>query len=96
MSDSKLIHETRIGIGLHTGKVVMGNIGNEIRKQFSISGTTVIIAARLEELNKKYGTQFLISQELYDCVTNEEHSFEMVDELQLRNIEHKIKVYKVA
>lgn len=96
LSSSKVIHETRIGIGLHTGKVVMGNIGNEMRKQFSISGTTVIIAARLEELNKQYGTQFLVSQEFYDQVDKTKYSFEIIDELKLKNIDHKVKVYKVA
>ena len=96
LGDTKVIQETRIGIGIHTGKVVMGNIGNEIRKQFSISGTTVIIAARLEQLNKEHNSQFLISQEFYDQVDKTQHSFEVLDDLQLKNINRKVKVYKVA
>lgn len=96
LSSSKVIHETRIGIGIHTGKVVMGNIGNEMRKQFSISGTAVIIAARLEQLNKEHGSQFLVSQEFYNQIDKTRYSFEALDELQLRNINQKVKVYKVA
>ncbi len=96
LSASKVIHETRIGIGIHTGKVVMGNIGNEMRKQFSISGTPVIIAARLESLNKQYGTQFLVSKAVYDQVDKTKYSFEFLDELRLKNIDHKVKVYKIA
>ncbi|UII80329.1 adenylate/guanylate cyclase domain-containing protein [Flagellimonas sp. CMM7] len=96
LSSSGAIPETRIGIGLHTGKVVMGNIGNDMRKQFSISGTAVIIAARLEELNKKYGSQFLVSQEFYNELNMDKYAFEMIDQLKLRNIDHEVKVYKVS
>ena len=54
--------ETRIGIGLHYGQVVNGNVGSELRKQYSITGQTVIISSRIEELNKKYGSSLLISK----------------------------------
>src|SRR5262249_17912405 len=69
MSDKGMIPPTTIGIGLHSGMLVAGNIGSEQRKQFSISGTPVIVAARIEQLNKKYGTQFLISGEVYHRIT---------------------------
>jgi len=41
--DRGTIPPTKVGIGVHTGQVVTGNIGNEIRKQYSVSGTAVII-----------------------------------------------------
>lgn len=46
---------------MHCGEIVTGNIGNEIRKQFSLAGKNVIIAARIEQLNKKFNTQFILS-----------------------------------
>ncbi len=88
------IPPTAIGIGGHTGQVVMGNIGNELRKQFSISGTPVIIAARLEQANKEYGTQFLISKEMYQKL--KAHPLESMGEIAVKNIEQPIPVYKVA
>lgn len=61
-----IIPETRIGLGLHTGDVITGNIGNESRKQYSISGSAVIIAFRVEQLNKQFGSELLIT----DAVKN--------------------------
>lgn len=94
LSQDGSIPPTTIGIGGHTGPVVMGNIGNELRKQFSISGTPVIIAARLEQANKEYGTQFLISKEMYEKL--KAHPLESMGKITVKNIEQPIPVYKVA
>ena len=63
-----VIPETRIGLGLHTGDVVTGNIGNESRKQYSISGSAVIIAFRVEQLNKQFGSELLITDSVKDRI----------------------------
>lgn len=55
---------TKVGIGIHAGSVVTGNVGTETRKQFSVTGNTVIIAARIEQLNKQYGSNMIISEEV--------------------------------
>ncbi len=59
------IPETRIGIGLHYDEAITGNIGSSIRKQYSITGRVVIMASRIEQLNKTYNSQLLISEEVY-------------------------------
>ncbi len=60
------IPTTRIGIGLHAGWVVAGNVGTSERMQYSITGNTVITAARLEQLNKHYDSSFIISDAVLD------------------------------
>jgi adenylate cyclase len=60
------IPQTRIGIGINAGMVVTGNVGTENRKQYSITGQPVIIAARLEQLNKKLNSIILVSKEVYN------------------------------
>ncbi|MDD4107559.1 MAG: adenylate/guanylate cyclase domain-containing protein [Prolixibacteraceae bacterium] len=59
------IPETRIGIGLHYGEAVIGNIGSSVRKQYSITGNVVIMASRIEQLNKQLKSQLIISGEVY-------------------------------
>jgi class 3 adenylate cyclase len=60
------IPETKVGIGLHAGYVVAGNVGTRDRKQYSITGKTVILAARLEQLNKEFGSSIVLSRQVYD------------------------------
>ena len=60
------IPPTKVGIGLHAGYVVTGNVGTSDRKQYSITGNPVIIASRLEQLNKTFGSSIVISKDVYD------------------------------
>jgi len=70
-SKSGEIPPTKIGIGLHAGNVVSGNVGTKDRKQFSITGNTVIIASRLEQLNKEFGTTMIISKEVFEHLSED-------------------------
>jgi adenylate cyclase len=90
-----LIPATLIGIGLHSGEMVSGNIGNEHRKQFSISGSPVIVASRIEQLNKKYGTQFLISGEVLQRITPGKRKIAFLGEEPLRGIGKPVELYHV-
>jgi class 3 adenylate cyclase len=90
------IPEIKIGIGLNSGKVVAGNVGNETRKFYSLTGSNVIIAARLEQLNKKYNSQFLISENTFKNVDSSRFNFEDLGEISLKGIGKEITVYKLV
>ena len=95
LEKADIIPITFIRIGLHRGNIVTGNIGNESRKQFSLAGKNIIIASRLEELNKTLGTQFLISKDIKERIEEGDYLLEECGPVKMKGIDKKIEVFKV-
>ena len=86
---------TNIGIGIHTGDAVTGNIGNHERQQYSITGNVVILASRIEQLNKKFNTQFLVSGEVIKSIDKAIDS-ELMGNIDIKGWSQPVPVYKIA
>ncbi len=95
LSESGKIPEVKVGIGLHSGNIIAGNIGNESRKSYSLTGRNVIIAARIEPLNKKFDSEFLVSESVMAACLENEYASEDLGEVELRGIEQPVRIMKL-
>jgi class 3 adenylate cyclase len=65
-----VVPQVRFRIGLATGDVVIGNIGSENFKGYTVMGDTVNLSSRLESGGKQYGVRILISEQTYQMASD--------------------------
>ncbi|MEM6830992.1 MAG: adenylate/guanylate cyclase domain-containing protein [Bacteroidota bacterium] len=94
-SNEGLEEPIKIGIGIHSGEVIAGNIGTKERHQFSISGIPVITAARLEQMTKDYDCSLLVSNEFYQKIKHLAPKCVSLGEVRMKGLDKPLEIIKI-
>src|SRR4051812_17915431 len=81
-------------IGLHVGEAIVGNLGSEERMDYTVLGSSVNLAARLEGLNKDYGTSILVSDAVRER-TERHFRFRPIALVTAKGMTNQTRVYEL-
>jgi len=84
-----------VRIGVHTGEVVVGNVGGSARFDYSAIGDSVNLAARLEPANKTYDTLNMVSQITLEAGDMSRYRVRELDYIAVKGKEEPVKVYEL-
>jgi len=86
--------EVSVRMGIASGDVTVGNIGSETSRGYTVIGDTVNVASRLEQANKFYGTQILVSEGTHR-LAGDTLAFREIDSLRVSGKQEPVRVFEL-